>query len=55
MCRVGGLWFTTEKAFAEFMAAQTKAFDVPPLYEHERPRQRTPEMERRLREAGVLR
>lgn len=53
--RVGGFWFTTEKAFAEFMAAQTaNCEESNPFGVLERPKKRTPEMERRLLEAGVL-
>lgn len=53
--RVGGNWFTTNAAFAEFLAAQTANVLGPELARLDpTPPRRSPETERRLREAGLL-
>lgn len=54
--RVGGLWFTTTAAFAEFLAAQTASFERPEvtLRSDAVPPPRSPEKERKLREYGLL-
>jgi hypothetical protein len=53
--RVGGYWFTTNAAFAEFLAAQTANVLRSGLALLAEPTPtRSPEKERRLRELGLL-
>lgn len=52
--RVGGTWYTTNDAFADFLIAQTANTQEPESSRAQQQHSRSPEMERRLRAAGLL-
>ena len=53
--KVGGAWYTTQDAFAEFVRALTDAANIPNSGESsDRPARRSDAVEARLQKAGLL-